>query len=254
MAHLTGLSTEESFHLYRLYRPAERAMSGDASAFEEARANLLDALDVYAARNHRPAARHSAPLTRALNDAVIKNRLSASELDRHQIIIFLAGVETTVCAISNVLWMLATDKGLLPRLRELTSGQWAGAVAELLRCQPPLFSTVRFAVSSIDIFGIAVKTGTPVHLCLAPACWDPNKFPDPHQAIPTRPSSTNLMFGHGRHFCPGMAIAKQEVEATLHALTNEIDDLQLLDDPPPPITGHFFRMPRALNASIDWAT
>ena len=111
----------------------------------------------------------------------------------------------------------------------------------------------RFPVRSLNLCGIAVKHGTPVHLCLAPACWDPDKFPDPHQISLTRPNSTNLMFGYGSHYCPGIAIAKQEIEATLHALTNEIADLQLLDDPPPPIDGHIFRIPRALNASIDWA-
>ena len=254
MAHLTGLTTEESLHLYRLYRPVEKVMSGDASAFEEARANLVDALDVYARRNRLPAAGHSAPLTRALNDAVTKDTLTAPELDRHQVILFLAGVETTICAISNVLWMLVTDKRLLRRLRELSPEQLEGAVAELLRCQSPLFSTVRFAVSSLDICGVAVEAGTPVNLCLAAACWDRDRFSDPHTPILTRPGPTNLMFGRGSsHVCPGMVLAKQEIKATLRALTREVDDLHSLDGPPPPIEGHVFRRPSALDASIDWA-
>ena len=253
MAHLTGLSAEESLHLYRLYRSVDSVISGDTSAFEKAKANLVDALDVYAARNLRPATGHSAPLTRALNDAVNRNRLSRSELERHQIFLFMAGVDTTVGAISNVLWMLATDSGLLPRLREMSSGQLSGAAAELLRCQPPIFSVARFPVISLNLCGVAVKHGTPVHLCLATACWDPDKFPDPHRIRLTRPNSTNLMFGYGSHYCPGTAIAKREVEASLYALVHQVANLHLLDDPPPPINGHIFRIPRALNASIEWA-
>lgn len=251
MAHLTGLSPEESLHLYGLYRPVEKAMSGDASTFKEARTNLLEALDVYTVQRHRQETKHSAPLTRALDSAVANGRLNTSELDSHQIILFLAGVESTVCAISNVLWMLVTDGKLLRRLRELGSDQLESAVAELLRFQPPLFSTVRFAVSSLDIRGIAVTAGTPVHLCLAPACRDPKKFPAPHRLDLTRPTSTNLMFGHGIHFCAGTAIAKEEVRATLDALISQVDIIRPLKEPSP-IKGHCFRMPRALKASIDW--
>ena len=117
MANLTGLSPGESLHLYTLYRPVVRVLAGDASAFEEAKANLHAALEVYVNRN-RSATKHAAPFTRALNNAVMENRLSEPELNRHHLMIFLAGTETTVCAISNALWMLAIDKNLLPRLRE----------------------------------------------------------------------------------------------------------------------------------------
>ena len=254
MAHLTGLSRAEALRLYTLYRPVERTMSGDASALKEAQANLREALDIYSARLRRPAAGHPAPLTRALDVAVAGEGLSASERDGHQLIIYLAGVETTVCALSNVLWMLVTDEGLLPRLHELSPERIEGAAAELLRYQPPLFSTVRFALGPLDIRGIAVAAGTPVHLCLAPACRDPDAFPEPHRLNLTRPASTNLMFGHGSHFCAGTAIAREEVRATLRAIVHEIDDLRPVGDPPPPIEGQYFRRPRALHASIGWAT
>ena len=252
MANLTGLSPGESLHLYTLYRPVVRVLAGDASAFEEAKANLHAALEVYVNRN-RSATKHAAPFTRALNNAVMEKRLSEPELNRHHLMIFLAGTETTVCAISNALWMLAIDKNLLPRLRELNPGQIDTAVAEFLRYQPPLFSTVRFAVRPHRICGVAVKARTPVHLCLAAACRDPDKFPEPHRLDLARAGSTALMFGQGDHFCPGAAIAKQEVKAVLRALMSQVDDVRLLDDLSPPIEGNTFRLPRSLNASISWA-
>ena len=253
MARLTGLSSAETLNLYALYRPVERILSGDTSTLKEAQANLREALKVYAACRHRPAPGCPAPLTRSMNDAVEKGRLSQLEVDRHQIINFLAGVETTVCALSNILWMLMTDDGLISRLRELSSRQLKGAVAELLRYRPPLYSTVRFALSPLDICGIAVKAGTPVHLCLAPACRDPDRFQEPHRLELTRPASTNLMFGYGIHFCAGTAIAKEELNATIKALIGEISDIRPLDSPPPPIEGHYFRRPQTLHASLDWA-
>ena len=253
IANLTGLSPAEALHLYTLYRPVVRAASGDESAFEEARANLLDALEIYANQD-RLATGCSAPITHALEQAVIDNRLSEPELNRNRLLIYLGGTETTVGAISNILWMLATDRGLLLRLRKLGPGQFDAAVAELLRCQPPMFSIIRFAATSLDICGISVDAGTPVHLCLAVACRDPARFPDPHRPILTRPNSTNLMFGHGSHFCPGAAIANLELRAALRALMNEVHGIRLLDDPPPAIEGDTFRNPRTLNASLDWAT
>ena len=247
MAILTGLLPEESLHLYTLYRPVVEVVSGNASALEEAKANLLEAIDVYANR-HR-----SGALSEALEKAVGENRLSAQELTRNRMMIFLAGTETTVCAISNMLWMLATDGELLRGLRKLEPERLDAAVAELLRYQPPIFSMPRFAVGPLDICGISVKAGTPVHLCLAATCRDPHKFPEPHRLDLMRPGSTNLMFGHGDHFCPGAAIAKDEAKAVLRALMNEVHGIRLLDNPPPSIRGNLFRTPQNLNASIDWA-
>ena len=246
MAILTGLLPEESLHLYTLYRPVVEVVSGNASALEEAKANLLEALDVYANRER------SGALTHALEKAVSENRLSAPELARNRIMIFLAGTETSVCAISNMLWMIATDGTLLRRLRKLEPERLDAAVAELLRYQPPIFSMPRFAVGPLDICGIPVKAGTPVHLCLAAACRDPHKFPEPHRLDLTRPGSTNLMFGHGDHFCPGAAIAKQEVKAVLRALMNEVHGARLVDNPHSMIGGSLFRMPPTLYASIVW--
>lgn len=246
MAILTGLSPKEALHLYRLYRSVVEVVSGNFSAFEAAKANLLEAMNIYDSR-HR-----SGALSHALESALKEKKLSAPEVDRHRIMVFLAGTETTVCATSNMIWMLATDGNLLHRFRNVDPVRLDAAVTEVLRFQPPIFSMPRFAASSLDICGISVKVGTPVHLCLAAACRDPDRFPNPHHLKLSRPGSTNLMFGHGDHFCPGSSIAKQEVKAVLRVLMDEVRDIRLLDDPPPTVSGHLFRTPGKLDASIDW--
>ena len=90
MAILTGLSPKEALHLYTLYRPVVEVISGDFSAFQEAKTNLLEALDIYGSRDR------SGALSHALANALRENRISAPELARNRIMVFLAGTETTV--------------------------------------------------------------------------------------------------------------------------------------------------------------
>lgn len=252
MAVMTGLSPEEALRLHMLHRPIVGFLAGDGSEFTAARANLADALDLYAHR--KPAVEMpDAHLARALERAVLDGTLSEPEFRRNRILLFMGGTETTVCAVSNVLWMVATNKGLLGRLRGLNASELKSAVAEMLRLQPPMFSLARFAVRALDIRGIPVKDGTAVHLCLASACRDPLRFENPGRLWLTRPTPTNLIFGHGVHFCPGAAIANLEIMAILRALIREARDIRLVDDPPPPVSGTMFRLPRTLKASVDWA-
>ena len=105
-----------------------RHVGGRASPAEisESSAMTPESLGVYTVQRHRLAARHSAPLIWALDNTVVNGRLNASELDSHRIISFLAGIESTVCAISNVLRMLDTDGKLLRRLQELGAVRFNG--------------------------------------------------------------------------------------------------------------------------------
>lgn len=70
MAIMTGLSPEEALRLHMLHRPIVGFLAGDGSAFAAARANLADALDLYAHRNPT-VEMPDAHLTRALERAVL---------------------------------------------------------------------------------------------------------------------------------------------------------------------------------------
>ena len=252
MARMTGLLPEESLHLYTLHRPVVRFLAGDPAAFAAARANLEDVLDIYARRRPEGTER-AAPMARALDEALFDNSLSEPEFSRNRILLFMGGTETTVCAISNVIWLLATDKSLLGRLRKSSHEELKAAVAEILRVQPPMFSITKFAARPLEFSGVPVETGAAIHLCLAAACWDPDRFPEPRSVKLMRSASTNLMFGHGVHFCPGAALAGLEIMAVLRALIREVRAIRLLGDPPPSISGTMFRTPGTLRAAFDWA-
>ena len=96
----------------------------------------LESLDVYTVQRHRLSAKHYAPLTQALDNTVVNGRLNASELDSHQIISFLASIESTVCAISNVLRTLDMDGKLHRWLQELGAVRFNGFATD----QEALFS------------------------------------------------------------------------------------------------------------------
>ena len=88
-------------------------------------------------------------------------------------------------------------------------------VEESLRWTPtdPMFS--RFVASDTELGGIAVPTGSVVHVCLAAANRDPARWDDPDSFDPGRPVQSHLGFGNGAHICLGMHVARAEIRAAV---------------------------------------
>ncbi|WP_225766355.1 cytochrome P450 [Inquilinus sp. Marseille-Q2685] len=106
-----------------------------------------------------------------------------------------------------------SDRGLLP-----------GLVQEVLRCDPPAQNTRRFVAEDTEIAGRTLRAGDAVLVVLAAANRDPALNPDPDRFDPARPDRRSLSFGHGRHACPGDAIAAAIAEVGLDALLDRLPD------------------------------
>ncbi|MFE0758166.1 cytochrome P450 [Inquilinus sp. NPDC058860] len=108
---------------------------------------------------------------------------------------------------------VAADRGLLP-----------GLVQEVLRCDPPAQNTRRFVAEDTVIAGRPLRAGDAVLVVIAAANRDPALNPDPDRFDPARPDRRLLTFGHGRHACPGDAIAAAIAVAGLDALLDRLPD------------------------------
>src|SRR5262245_39167936 len=137
------------------------------------------------------------------------DRLSKDELVAMVVQMLYAGHETTRNLIGNGLFTLLQHPAQLARLRR-EPALLPGAVEEMLRFEPPILYVSRVVRSDVEWAGVPVKKGDLVHLGLASANRDPERFADPDRFEVGRSAMRNLSFGWGMHFCLGASIARME--------------------------------------------
>lgn len=155
-------------------------------------------------------------------------RLSHDELIGNMMLLLTAGFETTAFLIGHGALMAIERPEYAERLR--TEPDFAGSyVEEILRFEPPVHVTSRWATADVNLFGQAIPTGSRVVLILAAGNRDPRRYPDPNRFDPDRPNSQPLSFGAGPHFCLGAALARLEASIVLPMLANRFPRMALTE-------------------------
>ena len=151
--------------------------------------------------------------------------LSQAELLATAGLVLAAGFETTVNLLGNGIALLDAH----PEQRRLLREQpdlWGNAVDEVLRHDPPVLLTGRFAARRTTVAGIDLPAGSLVTTLLAGANRDPEVFADPHTFDVARENARDhVAFSAGRHYCLGAALARMEGEVGLRALHERFPDL-----------------------------
>ncbi|WP_081237177.1 cytochrome P450 [Streptomyces viridosporus] len=192
----------------------------DPAALHRADA-AMDALARYFAalveqRRRRPAGDLLTTLT-AVHDGD-PERLSHEELMGNLMVLLTAGFETTSFLIGHGLMIALGHPPYAHRLRD--DADFADAyVEEVLRYEPPVHVTSRFAAHDTDLLGTAVPRGTRLTLILAAANRDPRRFTAPDRFDPARGGAPQpLSFGAGPHYCLGAPLARLEARIALPRL------------------------------------
>jgi cytochrome P450 len=153
-------------------------------------------------------------------------RLSGGELVGNMMLLLTAGFETTAFLLGHGALMALGEPRHADRLR--TEESFAAAyVEEVLRLEPPVHVTSRWADADLRLFGREVPRGSRVIVLLAAGNRDPRRFPDPHRFDPDRPAGQPLSFGGGIHFCLGAALARLEAQIALPMLVRRFPGLRL---------------------------
>jgi cytochrome P450 len=173
------------------------------------------------ARRRRPGA-ESDLLTRLLGEP----ELSEEELVQNCVFLLNAGHETTTNLIGNALVLLLGDPQLTDRLRE-DDALLKGAVEECLRLESPNQLGNRMVIAPVTVGGVALATGTYLHLCIGAANRDPQEFKDPERLDPMRRPNRHLAFAAGAHACVGMNIARLEAQVALRLVLARLPELVL---------------------------
>lgn len=146
-----------------------------------------------------------------LIDADIDGRKPTfEEIQSYCLMLFVAGLDTVVNAMSFGMRHLATDYELQDRLRA-NPKLIPQAVEELLR-RYSFANPGRIVVKDFDAFGVEFHRGDPLTLLLSAADLDERTFENPTKVDIDR-NQPHLAFNAGPHRCVGLHLARLELQA-----------------------------------------
>lgn len=157
------------------------------------------------------------------------NRLSVEELIATAILLLVAGHETTVGLISNLMLALLRHRDQFAAVvADLALA--AHAVEETLRYDAPVQLTGRIAKSEMRFGDVTVPEGAIMLILLAATGRDPAVFTDPDSFAIMRDAKEHLAFAAGPHFCLGAPLARLEATIALRKIAARVIAPELDED------------------------
>lgn len=154
------------------------------------------------------------------------DRLSHDELLVLAATLLMAGTDTTrnqLAAAVDVFCDHPEQWALLAEHPELAPA----AVQEAMRYMPVIFTTMRVAVTDVELAGITVPRNTLLIVNTAAANRDPAVYSDPDRFDITREDAPAMLtFGGGVHYCLGAHLARIELIEALTALARRMPDIR----------------------------
>ena len=144
-------------------------------------------------------------------------RLSDQDIVGFNILLLIAGNETTTNLLGNYLNVLADRPDLYAQLTADPSLVEAG-IEETLRFDAPVQFLMRRALRPMHYHGQDVAMGDNVHVIMAAANRDPRNYDAPDEFRLDRKRNHHHTFGFGVHFCIGAPLARMEAKAAMRAL------------------------------------
>ncbi len=171
-------------------------------------------------------------LTRLIFDTDLQTGepLSESELLHNCIFLLNAGHETTTNLIGNALVLFGEHDEERERLLaqpELINS----AIEEVLRYESSNQLGNRMTTEEVEVGGVRLAAGTPVHLGIGAANRDPAQFADPERFDIGRDPNRHLAFASGIHQCAGMNLARLEGRVALERFLKRYPNYRLEGTP-----------------------
>jgi cytochrome P450 len=192
-----------------------KALDGltDATALDLADAAMDDLTAYFTGLLERRRVKPAADVVTAMGRA----SLSEDELLGNLMLLLTAGFETTSFLIGLGVRTALDRPEFAARLRS-DQDFAVGYVEEILRYEPPVQITSRWAAADVRLAGVTIPAGSKVVILLAAGNRDPRRFHHPGSFDPDRPDNQPLSFGAGSHFCLGAPLARLEAQIALPML------------------------------------
>lgn len=118
------------------------------------------------------------------------------------------------------------------------------AIEEGLRWDGPVLTQLRVAIHDTELGGVQIPAGAYIDVVAGAANRDPALFADPDKFNIFRERRPHYSFSRGPHICVGQHLARVEMTRALEAILDNLPNLRLDPDmPPPQIRGVMMRVP-----------
>ncbi len=165
--------------------------------------------------------------TRLMKTEVDGIRLTDLEIRTLLVFLLISGNETTRHLISNLLYRLASQEGLLETLREQPE-LIPAAVEESLRIDSVVINLVRTVCRDTVFRGHAMCEGDRIFFGVASANRDEDLYEAPDEFRLDRPRPKgHFGFGAGPHVCPGASLARLEGRIALEVAVERLTKMSL---------------------------
>jgi cytochrome P450 len=154
------------------------------------------------------------------------DRLTEDELFATVVLLLIAGHENLTGLLGCGTLALLQHPDQLQRLREAPA-LLPSAVEELIRYVTPNQFIRRVAAEDLTVGDRSVRKGQALLLVLAAANRDPARYADPDRLDVGRAVGWHLAFGHGIHYCLGVALARLEGDVFFRTLLARCPGLRL---------------------------
>ena len=159
------------------------------------------------------------------------DKLNIKEMYGTCLLLLIAGHETTTRLIGNGMFTLFNHLDQMTHLQD-NFELIPNAIEEMLRYEPPVHATVRFAENEMIYNEKTYKRGTPFAVSIAGANRDPEANDNPNEFDITREDIKHISFGYGPHMCIGASLARIESRIAFESLFERFKNIKLLDEEP----------------------
>jgi cytochrome P450 len=137
-----------------------------------------------------------------------------------------AGHDTTAATTATSMWMLATQSGLLHRLKDDPS-LIRGFIEESIRWASPVQHFIRSAAEDYQLRGRTIRKGDLLYISYISGNNDEDIFDEPHVFKADRKPNRHIGFGFGTHICLGQHLARMEMTKFWQTLIPKLTSVEL---------------------------
>jgi 4-methoxybenzoate monooxygenase (O-demethylating) len=225
-ADAVGLPTEDRQHLLKYAAMVFNGFGPRNELWEEAFADAAPVLEWVSAACQRDALAPGG-FGAQIWDAVDRGDITADQAPLLVRSLLAAGLDTTIAAIGNALYCLATSPEQYDQLHA-DPGLAKAAFEEALRVEPAVQLFFRTTTRAVEVEGAVIPANTKVLLLFGAANRDPRRWGDDADRYDIhRRTAGQIGFGAGIHVCIGQFIARLEGELVLATLARRAVGLAL---------------------------